>query len=74
MNARIYSHPSIQSTLICTVPRGTEVMIVDGLGPKDYFCSIITADGARGYCMRVFLEIVPRAGRKNTEPEEELPA
>lgn len=64
--ARIYQHPTIQSTLVGTAMRGTDVMIVDGLNPGDYFCSVITSTGLRGYCMRVFLEVTSPQ-RKETE-------
>ena len=68
--ARVYTDPTVQSRIVGTVPRGTELMIVDGFGPDDYFYSVITADGLRGYCMRVFVEVVQRTRPKQDASEE----
>lgn len=71
VNARLYQYPTIQSGLVGMVPRGTEVMVTDGFDPKDYFYSVITADGLRGYCMRVFVDVIERHTRKEHHSEDE---
>ena len=69
--ARIYQYPTIQSTLVGTASRGTEVMIVDGLGAGDYFCNIITSTGLRGYCMRVFIDVTNTPLKRDLPQEED---
>ena len=66
-SARIYSKPTIQSTYLGSVSRGTEVMIVEDSGSTASFCKVITSSGLRGYCMRIFLEVI---NRKNQASEE----
>lgn len=69
--ARIYQKPTIQSNLVGTVSKGTEVMIVDGVTPGQYFSQVITPSGIHGYCMSVFIEVIAqRKSQPEPEPEQ----
>lgn len=58
VQARVFSRPTIQSNVIGVVPRGTQVMIVNRDRNSDYFYKVVTSDGRRGYCMRVFIDVM----------------
>lgn len=64
VSTRIYSRPSILSSLAGTAFRGTEVLIEND-NPTSHFCKVSTADGIEGYCMRPFIKI------KEEEPSNE---
>lgn len=57
-DALVYQKPTIQSKLVGSIPRGTEVMIISDTFGDSYFHNVISPSGVRGYCMSVFTEVI----------------
>lgn len=58
VQARMFSRPTIQSDVVGSIPRGTQVMVIDRGRKSDYFYKVVTSDGKRGFCMRVFVNVI----------------
>lgn len=71
VQARVFSRPTIQSNVIGVIPRGTQVMIVNRDRSSDYFYKVVTSDGRRGYCMRVFIDVTADYSKQSDEVASE---